>query len=240
MKTVVTDSHPQIGAVMKRTEKFKDIKHQWDVWHGSKNLTKKITAASQQKACQGLQPWTRKINNHFWYCSQTCNGDDKKLVGNLAGMLHHIVGEHQWGFTLDGREGACGHGSIEDENIGYLKPGGASQQKLKEILMDKRFLRNMHYYEDFLHTGHLKSFHATLLMYARKRSYSTMLGYCLRVKLAVLDVNYHSDRPQAVNKDGNLRWAKRWNKRTKRFVVAPVKEAKTYAYVPEVIRAIFR
>ena len=37
---LVTDAHPQIAATMKRTEAYQDIQHQWDIWHGSKNLVK--------------------------------------------------------------------------------------------------------------------------------------------------------------------------------------------------------
>ena len=65
-EAIVADAHPQIGALMKQTDKYKDIKHQRDVWHGAKNLGKKINAAAQQNSCQDLQPWIRKITNHFW------------------------------------------------------------------------------------------------------------------------------------------------------------------------------
>lgn len=70
LDTIVTDAHPQIRAMMK-VEKYKNVKHQWDIWHGSKNLTKKVSATSQQRNCHDLQPWIRKLTNHFWHCSQT-------------------------------------------------------------------------------------------------------------------------------------------------------------------------
>ncbi|CAC5382844.1 unnamed protein product [Mytilus coruscus] len=38
---VVTDAHVQIASVMKK--EFPDIKHSFDVWHGTKNLGKKLT-----------------------------------------------------------------------------------------------------------------------------------------------------------------------------------------------------
>ena len=52
IKKIVTDAHPQIGTLMKKTEKYSTVKHQWDVWHGSKNLTENVRAAAQQKNCQ--------------------------------------------------------------------------------------------------------------------------------------------------------------------------------------------
>ena len=163
---IVTDAHPQISATMKRTEKYKSIKHQFDIWHGSKNLGKKLSAASQQKNCSDLQPWIRKIGNHFWHSvsSQTCQGDSEKMVGNFAGVLHHVVNEHEWLFTLDGRRGKCDHEPIEESQTPWMTPGSPPHEKLWEIVMDKRFLKSMPYYEDFLHTGNLESFHSTHLM----------------------------------------------------------------------------
>ncbi|XP_072170258.1 uncharacterized protein [Diadema setosum] len=240
VESVVTDAHPQIAATMKRTAKYQSVKHQWDLWHGSKNLVKKLSAAAQQKNCAALQPWIRKISNHFWHSSQTCEGDSEKLAGNFAGVLHHVVNEHEWLFTVDGRAGECDHEPLEDATTPWLSPGSPPHQKLKEIIMDKRFLKSLPYYTDFRHTGNLESFHATLLMYATKRSYFHPVGYTTRVLLAVLDVNHHADRKQAKTEDGRLRWGKRWNKRTKQFTVFPIKEPKTYLYIPQLMLEVFR
>ena len=113
------------------------------------------------------QAWSfggRNNDNHFWHASQTCKGDSEKLAGNVAGVLHHVVNEHEWLFTLDGRSGQCDHGPLEDATTPWLAPGSPPHQKLREIIMDKRFLKSMTYYRDFRHTGSLESFHSTLLM----------------------------------------------------------------------------
>ena len=47
--SIVTDAHWQIAAIMKTTVTYKNVKHQWDVWHGSKNLVKKLSPATKQK-----------------------------------------------------------------------------------------------------------------------------------------------------------------------------------------------
>ncbi|XP_071484497.1 uncharacterized protein [Diadema antillarum] len=237
---VVTDAHPQIAATLRKSQKYDSIHHQWDIWHGCKNLVKKISHASQQKGCGELQPWIPKISNHFWYSAMTCENDAAKLAGNLNGMLHHIVNEHEWPFTTDDRPGKCQHDELEeDRDTAWLKPGSLPHEKLYDILHDKRFMKTLPYYTDFRHTGCLEAFHSTLLMYATKRSYFTLVGYVARVKLAVLDTNYHANRPQAKTKDGKLKWRRKYNKRTKKHVVVPVPEPKSYAYMPELLTAIY-
>lgn len=240
LNKLVTDAHPQIAATMKRTEAYQNIRHQWDIWHASKNLVKKLTAAAQEKNCSDLQPWIRKISNHFWHAAQTCDKDPDKLAGILAGVLHHVINEHEWHFTIDGRQGKCDHGPLEDAATPWLTSGSPAHEKLREIIMNKRFMKSMPYFSEFLHTGYLESFHSVLLMYASKRTFFHLEGYSARVQLAVLDTNFHANRKQAKTKDGKLRWGKRWNKRTKHFVVYPIKEPKTYAYVPLLISEVFR
>ncbi|CAB4019001.1 Hypothetical predicted protein, partial [Paramuricea clavata] len=44
VKEVVTDGHLEIAALMKREEKYENVVHQNDVWHGGKSITKKINA----------------------------------------------------------------------------------------------------------------------------------------------------------------------------------------------------
>ena len=82
--TVVTDAHSQIRAMMKHTVKYEGIRHQWDVWHGSKNLIKKMSLGGHQKGCRDLLPWVPHIRNHFWFSGQTFGGDAEKLTGNLS------------------------------------------------------------------------------------------------------------------------------------------------------------
>uniref|UniRef100_A0AAV2L7Q9 LAGLIDADG homing endonuclease n=1 Tax=Knipowitschia caucasica TaxID=637954 RepID=A0AAV2L7Q9_KNICA len=43
------------------------------MWHGSKNLGKKIVQASQKKSCKSLVTWTKDICNHFWFCAKTAS-----------------------------------------------------------------------------------------------------------------------------------------------------------------------
>ena len=75
--TLVTDRHPQISAVMRK--QFSNIKHEFDIWHLAKSLTKKVKIASQKKNCQDLRLWTKAISNHLWWSAETCGGDALNL-----------------------------------------------------------------------------------------------------------------------------------------------------------------
>ncbi|XP_030834704.1 uncharacterized protein LOC105443459 [Strongylocentrotus purpuratus] len=89
VKTMVTDAHPQIMAVMKRCEKYEGIGHQIDVWHGGKNLTKRFVKAASEERCKPLMPWVPAIKNHFWYVSKSCGGNADTL--SLESFHSHML-----------------------------------------------------------------------------------------------------------------------------------------------------
>ena len=74
---VATDRHVGIRADMKRN--FTEVDHQFDVWHLSKSITKKLTEKAKKKECADLSLWIRSISNHLWWCAKTCGGDKEML-----------------------------------------------------------------------------------------------------------------------------------------------------------------
>ena len=46
-------------------ENYPEIDHQFDVWHISKSITKKLTAKAKRKGCEDLGPWIRAVTNHL-------------------------------------------------------------------------------------------------------------------------------------------------------------------------------
>ena len=57
--------HLQVAAVM-RAEKV-HIKHRFDPWHLAKSVRKDLAAASKERECCDLLPWTASAVNHLWY-----------------------------------------------------------------------------------------------------------------------------------------------------------------------------
>lgn len=57
------------------------------------------------------------------------------------GLLHHVTGEHQW--ALD----ACHHGPLDDSrDKNWLEADSMVHQRLREIILDKRWLKNIEKY----------------------------------------------------------------------------------------------
>ena len=69
--------------------------------------------------------------------------------------------------------------------------------------------------------------------------YSRDEGYRTRIILAALDHNYHLNRKQAVNAEGELRSHRTYRKRTKQWDVIPVLEHKSYGYIRQLVEDVF-
>eukprot|EP00057_Strongylocentrotus_purpuratus_P020440 XP_011674914.1 PREDICTED: uncharacterized protein LOC105443459 [Strongylocentrotus purpuratus] len=186
VKTMVTDAHPQIMAVMKRCEKYEGIGHQIDVWHGGKNLTKRFVKAASEERCKPLMPWVPAIKNHFWYVSKSCGGNADTLSVCLSG-------QHAY---ADGSPGKCNHGPLTEdasERKPCLEKDSTSHRALERVLCNTRFRNTLPYYAVFLHTGKLESFHSHMLMYCSKRHAFKYIGYSTRDLLAAMDHKTHLD-----------------------------------------------
>ncbi|XP_071852468.1 uncharacterized protein [Apostichopus japonicus] len=240
VKEVVTDGHIQIAALMRNCSKYEGIIHQNDVWPGSKSLTKMLTKAAKAKENKAILEWMPAIRKHFWFSSSSCDGDEKKLKASLLGILHHVVNEHEWALGAYGFPGKCAHEEIDEgeHDKAWLTKGSAAHKTLGRLLTGKRFMKKLAYYRNFRHTGNLESFHNHLLMYAPKQHSYGYVGFATRSKLAAIDSNYHADREQAVTKDGHLRYRCKYSKRTRNFHAEPLREAKSYGYIADLMRSI--
>ncbi|XP_052258620.1 uncharacterized protein LOC127863260 [Dreissena polymorpha] len=91
-----------------------------------------------------------------------------------------------------------------------------------------------------LTTADIEVFHQLILVYCAKRFAYTPPVYRIRNLLAAIDHNYHSNRPLKTNKDGEIRYHRCYNKKSKRWSVFPEKVAKTYGYVPEMAEMLYK
>lgn len=64
--------------------------------------------------------------------------------------------------------------------------------------------------------------------------------FIARILLGAIDHNMHLFRPPAKTKQGNLCYARKYTKRTKRWHAEPLKEAKTYKYIPLLLARILK
>ncbi|KAK7880323.1 hypothetical protein WMY93_033039 [Mugilogobius chulae] len=225
---VCTDAHSQISALF-RTGIFKEsgVEHTYDMWHGAKNLGKKIHAAGQQKGCSILLQWAKDICNHFWFCCNKANNYDE-FFAMWIGLLHHVSGEHEW--ALD----ACQHDPLEENERTkeWIPKGSPPHKALADIILKERWLKDVPKYLKFRSTAHLEGFHNHLLMYASKRFSYIPPVYEARMHLAALDYNHHVHRPLKRNAEGNIQYRKVFNKKSKCWSLYAVKQDKDYSYIP--------
>uniref|UniRef100_A0A1A7X744 Si:dkeyp-30e7.2 n=1 Tax=Iconisemion striatum TaxID=60296 RepID=A0A1A7X744_9TELE len=195
---ICTDVRPQISALFNEG-KYKDcgVIHTLDMWHGAKSLGKKIHMAGQQKGCSLLLHWTKHICNHFWHCCKTADNFNSFLDLWIS-ILHHVVGEHS----------ECHHGPLVETSAKvWLQKNSLAYQKLREIVLDSRWLKTVHKYLHFRSTADLESFHNHILMYAGKRYSFSPPVHSARTMLAAIDYNHHVDRPAKRKADGSIQYA---------------------------------
>ena len=139
---IATDRHVSISSSMKKD--FPHINHQYDVWHLSKWVVKKLTNKAKQKGCEELAPWIQSISNHLWWCAATCDGNVQLLREKWKSVLDHVANKHKWsGNTLFHQ---CCHrriSSSEAKQICWLKPGSQAHIALEEVVLNKKLLKDL-------------------------------------------------------------------------------------------------
>ena len=201
--SIATDRHVGVASLMKKEYSF--IDHQYDVWHLSKSVTKKLTKQAKGKNCGQLYPWIQSISNHLWWATQTCNGDANLLVEKWKSIVYHISNVHEWGSDPNALFPKCVHPTLspeEQRSKKWLRLGSASHNALRKVVLKDSLLRDMKKLSGFHHTGSLEVFHSLLLKYCPKRQHFSYVGMQARIELAILDHNYNTQRKQATTKDG--------------------------------------
>ena len=197
VRCLTTDRHVTITARM-RTE-FPKIIHQYDVWHLSKSVTKKLTKKAKKKCNEELLPWIQSVSNHLWWSVATCDGNTSVMKEKWLSIINHIANKHNW---RDGKHfKKCAHRTLtrnEKKQIPWLKPGSPSLVALDDVISNTRRLKDMEKLTEFHHTGALEVFHSLMLKYLPKRKHFTYSGMLARTQLAALDHNHNCSRAQAV------------------------------------------
>ncbi|XP_070573895.1 uncharacterized protein [Ptychodera flava] len=239
VSTVATDRHVQIGATMKK--RYPTISHQYDVWHLSKSIKKKLAEFGKKKKYSSLLPWIQSVSNHLWWSAATCEGNQQSLRERWTSIVHHVVNVHSWSGNQSFHE--CNHPEIPDtSNIDWLEIGSPAHEALKEVVFDKRLLDAIGRLNQFCHTGSLEVFHSLLTKYTPKRQHFSYKGMVARSQLAALDHNVHCDRNYAIVKtgerQGRLQYKIVFPKSRNSWVAKPVKEKKTYPYVDDLMSSL--
>ena len=240
IRCLTTDRHTQVTAQMRK--KYPSIVHQYDVWHLSKWVTKKLSKKAKKKSCAELAPWIQSVSNHLWWSIQTCGGNPEVLKEKWESIVNHVANVHQWRKGKHFRK--CAHHKLserEQKSIKFLKPGSPAHVALEEVVLNENLIKDLRMVTEFHHTGNLEVFHSSLLKYAPKREHFSYSGMVARTQLAILDHNHNTGRKHAVVKrgpnKGSLKYKVVFPKGRNRWVAKPILEDKSYSFVADLMAA---
>ena len=110
---IATDRHVSISSSMNKDHPT--INHQYDVWHLSKWVVKKLTNKAKQKGCEELSPWIQSIANHLWWSAAACNGSVDLLHEKWKSVLNHTISKHNWSGNTHFHK--CSHSRISSSEV---------------------------------------------------------------------------------------------------------------------------
>ena len=151
-----TDRHPQIKKEIRVNHP--NIDHQFDPWHISKSVSKKLAAASKKSGCSDLAPWIPSIVNHLWWSAESCGNDPEVLKEKWFSFIHHVTNTHEWPGHRHFHK--CEHNRLstyQQQKKKWLKPGSASHTALVNTVKDIVHLTK------FVHTAALEIYHSFFL-----------------------------------------------------------------------------
>jgi ribonuclease HI len=237
IRCLTTDRHTTITAKMRTN--YANIVHQYDVWHISKWVTKKLSKKAKMKDYQELLPWIQSVSNHLWWCSATCEQNAEILREKWLSLLNHITGKHCWKSSKEFKFiKRCGHPRLnkkDQKEIVWIENGSPAHVALEEVMTNKKLLKDLAKLTEFHHTGELESYHSLMTKYTPKREHFCYNGMVARTQLAVLDHNANVNRTQTEVKKGPRQGEKRFKivcgKQRKNWVAKEIKTPKSHSYV---------
>jgi hypothetical protein len=216
LSVLATDRHLMVGAMMKKD--YADIDHQFDIWHFSKGIIKKLTAKANLKGNADLAPWIQSIANHLCWYAATCNRSAQLLKEKWISVLNHVSNNHRWtGNVLFHR---CDHSKLtakQKKQTLWLDQKSEAFKALQAVVMNNRVLNVLPQLTKFCHTGELEVFHSMLLKYCLKRQHFHYDAMKARLMLAAMDWNSQT-RVELTDDSGNVRESLVWSKRRKQWV----------------------
>ena len=220
-------------------KEYPTIKHQYDVWHYVKSITKKLAKIAKKKESDCLAEWIPLIANHIWWCAASSMGNTALLKDKYLSLLHHIVNKHAWSCMAILK--SCEHKPLtrhEQRTKKWLKPGSAAFLHLKKILEDKKRLTDLEKLSHFCHTGILENFHSMMTITCPKRCHFFYDGMNARSQLALIRQNYNLHREQARTKAGDMRWRIVFPKVKKQWVAKKIYTTSSNQYILDLMALV--
>ncbi|XP_077564701.1 uncharacterized protein LOC144180190 [Haemaphysalis longicornis] len=221
VELIVTDRHAQIKCFLRKEKQ--SIRHEFDVWHWAKGVSKKLHAAAKQPGCRELEPWIKSVSNHLYWSAASSKGCHEMIVPKWQSLLNHIRGVHTHDSSLFP---SCVHGS-------------KAYNKLKDVVTARVLLADMPQLSTSFQTYGLETYHSLMIHFVPKSRHYSYDGMKARTQLAALHYNENSARKQATTKDGTPCWEVKFPRARGGDPIAyPVMEPPTYGYVEKLLNLL--
>ena len=155
-------------------------------------------------------------------------------------IVHHIANKHTWGGCEIFK--ACEHHRLtrdQQQAISWLKIETPAHTAVKEVVINKKLLKDLELLTEFHHTGELEVYHSLMLKYVPKPQQFSYKGMVARTQLAAFDQNFNIGKSQAVASAGPHTGEDRYKvifpKGQKTWVAKPVYQRKSHAYVSDML-----
>ncbi|XP_063312682.1 uncharacterized protein LOC134612265 [Pelobates fuscus] len=203
---LATDRHIGITKIMR--DEYRQINHQFDLWHYCRHLKRKLSRLAKRKTCKPLIPWRKAIINQMWMSSSQCKGNVNLMREQWNSVLLHVVNQHRWdsGTLIDG----CPHSELLEKDMGsrpWLVRDSPVHLQLTNFVKNKQLQKDLKQMTHFCHTGSIKVFRSLVLKFCPKHVRFSKDGMAARIKLAVLAHNANVEKPQTtIKKVGVKHW----------------------------------
>ena len=169
ISSITTDQHLQIRKYLR--EQYPDVCHQYDIWHKSKNIRKKLEKVAKKKAFKDLQPWLKSIINHFWWSCGNCEGDVEKLRDSWVSLFFHIRNVHRFSKNKSSYKTSAHQKLSKRQKLSkkWLKKSSPAYAALENIILDEKLMNDLPHLVNFKHSGNIEVYHNVIGKYCPKR-----------------------------------------------------------------------
>ncbi|KAG8431193.1 hypothetical protein GDO86_019268 [Hymenochirus boettgeri] len=196
VKIVATNRNSRLKRLM--ASQYPEIKHEIDVRHLVKSISKQLMAASRKSKCPDIAYWIDTITNHLCWCARSCKGDKDVIVAKWKSILFHIANKHN--FKCLKRYTRCKHQELpwsDQLHTPWIQSSHKAHDVLCKIICDAALLKDIARIGYSSHTGGLENFRSKYKSVCLSMG---MDGLHARTKLAILshNLNVHRDQPVGI------------------------------------------
>ncbi|XP_038592417.1 uncharacterized protein LOC119916460 isoform X3 [Micropterus salmoides] len=143
----------------------------------------------------------------------------KRAAALWLGITQHVCDTSTW------TNGRCQHGYLKERKA-WIQKDSRCHKALVDIVLSKRWLKDVHKYLRFRSTADLEAFQNHVLMYVSKRFTFSPPVYEAKVLLAALDYNFHRNRPTMKTAEGKEIFRRLYKKNSRRYNLYALKSEK--------------